>query len=634
MLNNKRHGALLLVGLLLASTLTGCSGQDEPAVTATSLPTQTAIADEEINISASIGDPDAHDIAAASNAAATAEPLPTLSLTEKQKNSINMLNHIVVFSQEVNASKNSRLFLEEAYTSLYNNTNPNAIDSRTQVEINYLFELINEYRMTAVKRERLEYVYEQNRAQAIRDAIPNPLSLLSAVRSRSLAGLLTSVVYMAVDSASSYQTGTAQADLKYLQDGWALDDEQAKTMHAMRSGTFNYMVDTVREFDLPGYLALNEKSVANFVEWKEYSNVQQKIQLFEDSRDTYAAFGPYWLTMAECYYENGDYDKCLSAIGEYEALETRIFRNDYDYARALPLAIAAAEQVLTGNEYENKVKHYVKAICDNTDNEEWALKYFAAQTYVDLFSRTNKPEYLAEAYKIARGNVSFLLIKQSALNAEYMADVKPEPVPQGATEQQRKDIDQYNALKNEERKTALPPIYEPLYLNCELLFALGDVMGISEDEIDHINGILHENSSPLFLARALDQVMWFGAEANIDASQIDAQFLGGEIVLPAAWMTDKSSIKVTVENGENVAEITDWRLNRVDRHNKEDIDTFKAHYSSQAAASTHFTAGSRVTVEVDTMPGSDAQKLVFAYDVVSTRNWLGFEMISFARVIE
>ncbi len=37
--------------------------------------------------------------------------------------------------------------------------------------------------MITEKRERLEFIYEQNRAQALRQAIPNPMGLLSVVQS-------------------------------------------------------------------------------------------------------------------------------------------------------------------------------------------------------------------------------------------------------------------------------------------------------------------------------------------------------------------------------------------------------------------------------------------------------------------
>ena len=46
-----------------------------------------------------------------------------VALTEQQSNAIAMLNYITILTQEINASKNSRVFMEQAYTSLINNGN-------------------------------------------------------------------------------------------------------------------------------------------------------------------------------------------------------------------------------------------------------------------------------------------------------------------------------------------------------------------------------------------------------------------------------------------------------------------------------------------------------------------------------
>ncbi|MCI6290542.1 MAG: hypothetical protein MR620_04475, partial [Clostridiales bacterium] len=112
--------------------------------------------------------------------------LPTASaekvfLTDEQANAIAMLNYITVLTQDINASKNSRLYLEEAYSSLINNTYPNAVDNRTLSQLAGLLDTMEGYRMIAVKRDRLQYIYEQNQAQAIRAAVPNPLSMISTV---------------------------------------------------------------------------------------------------------------------------------------------------------------------------------------------------------------------------------------------------------------------------------------------------------------------------------------------------------------------------------------------------------------------------------------------------------------------
>ena len=106
----------------------------------------------------------------------------TDGLTDEQRNSIGMLNYLTMLTQEINASKSSRLFLESAYSSLVNNTYPNAVDQETEFRLEELLDQLKNYRMNAVKRERLEFIYERNKAQAIRAAVPNPLGLLSSVQ--------------------------------------------------------------------------------------------------------------------------------------------------------------------------------------------------------------------------------------------------------------------------------------------------------------------------------------------------------------------------------------------------------------------------------------------------------------------
>ena len=152
-------------------------------------------------------------------------------LTEKQSNAINMLNYLRALGQEIRSSSNSRLYLEEAYNELDNNTNPSAVDSESLREVLNLLDDLEDFRMTTVKRERLQYLYEQAQAQSIRAAIPNPLGLLSLTRARLHPWVLISAIYMAVDTVDSYQTAAANADMEYLKNGWELDEDGEKTLH-------------------------------------------------------------------------------------------------------------------------------------------------------------------------------------------------------------------------------------------------------------------------------------------------------------------------------------------------------------------------------------------------------------------
>lgn len=189
MSRKERMIAAALAGALMLSMLTGCSRDDAaaPSEAQSSAPTSipTAVAkDVEVNAASA----EQELVAVASGV--------TDGLDETQRNSINMLNHLAVLTQEINASQNSRMYLEEAYSLLINNTLPNAVDSRTLSQLTEILDVLEKYRMIAVKRERLDYVYEQNRAQALRSVVPNPLGLLGAIKSFNLSKLAITVVHM------------------------------------------------------------------------------------------------------------------------------------------------------------------------------------------------------------------------------------------------------------------------------------------------------------------------------------------------------------------------------------------------------------------------------------------------------
>lgn len=544
-------------------------------------------------------------------------------LTDVQWNSVSMLNYLTVLSQEINSSKNSRLFLEEAYSSLLNNTYPNAVDSRTQIELEDLLDILEKYRMLSVKRDRLQYIYEQNCAQALKAAIPNPLGLLSAVKSGNLLSAATSVIYMAVDSYSSYTKYTSDTDLQYLQDGWALDDEEASTLHESRSATFSYMIDMVREHNIPGYLTLYEKAVEDFAEWNNKPNIAQRIQFLETNENTYQAFGEYWLVLAKSYFENGQYNDCLSAIAKYESIQAKIFRKDYEYANTMPYAIAAASETLSGDDYIRTVEHFIDVIVNNSDQDEWKLRYLAAQVNIDLFKKTDDKRYLQAAYDIVLNNVNRLVDTQIEQNKIYLADVVEEPYPDGATKEKKAEIDNYNKQIENARETELAPISEPLLLNCQTLFALAQELNISDNEKMKINRILHYDGNRLFLVPAIDDLFWFEVDGNIIYKELGEELkirLGEDTIrIKAKYVTPDTKITATVKraSGDDVV-FEDWVVSDVDRK-KDDFDSFIVTYYSESADDFSYEDGDMLYLTINPKDGYVSDIYEFKYSVsVST----------------
>lgn len=547
----------------------------------------------------------------------------TASLDETQRNAIAMLNYITVLTQEINASKNSRLYMEQAYSALVNNTYPNSVDSRTLSQLTGLLDTMESYRMVNVKRERLQYIYEQNQAQAIREAVPSPLGLMSAVQSFRPEKIAAAIAYMAVDSITSYNAYTSEADLQYLKDGWALDDEEAAVLHNSRKGTFSYMINMVNEYGIPGDLTLTENSVEEFVRWRNDPNVVGRIQYLESNQKAYQSYGGYWLTLSESYYENGDYAKSLEALDTYESMDVRIFRKDYDLAQILPFAISAADEVLEGEAYVDTVTHYTQLMLDNTENSNWALRYFAAQAYVDLYGKTQDESYLQKAYAVALDNINYLIAEQREMNAVYIAPVKETETPKDATKDEKNQIKDYNKMLKENRKKELAPVSEPLLLNCELLFALARELNLSEKEQSKVDSILHPSGEPAFLVQPLDARYWFAdAPQLMAAEEMEIEFGGTAIILPAVCVTDQASITVSVKekDAEEAVVLTDWKVDKVERVSKEDVSSFQVAFTSEEARKHNWAPDAEITIDVVPRVDFEFEPYHFEFTTHGTKN--------------
>lgn len=551
-------------------------------------------------------------------------------LTPTQQTSINMLNYMTVLTQEINTSKGNQLFLEAARTSLYNDTNLEAVDTKTQAQIKQLVGTIDEYCMVDVKRERLEFIYEQNRAQALRQAIPDPMGLLSTVQSGNILKAVASVVYMKVDSTASYQLASNQVELQFIKEGWELDDSETKILQNSTTAQFDYMCNMVRDYDLPDEYVVRDTDVKAFVEYSNKTNLIQKIDWLVANEKTYQKFGPYWLELVKDYYESQEWGKCIDAIKQYEVISSKINRKDDGYANALPMVIIAAKEKFSKKEYVEIARKYCEAIIDNTKDEDWVIRYFVAQTYLDIYSQTKDDIDLKSAYDVVYYNVTTLIDEQRALNSAYLSPIKEAATEKGATKREKKEVKQYNRLLKEERKVAVPPVSEALYLNCDLMFAIADERNISKTERSRIEKLLHENGEALFLTKALDNKFREKPE-SINSSDIEIKFDGESIVIPAVCISDRSQILVSI-SGSNSEKLDDWVISEVKRpKNSSTCESYTVELVSKKGKDHKYQAGDKITISVTPVIDSPDETMEFTYNAVAVKKAFVFNGISFER---
>lgn len=572
---------LFLIMVLLISVLSSC-GNKAPVADISSPEQVTAIPTANPDV---VAETSVHETEAPKE---TASPTAA-KLNDSQLKAINTLNYLTSLLQDIHDSKQNRIYLQEAFTSLKDNTHPD-IDSITQSYISDILNTLSNLRMLAVKRDHLEYIYEQKRAQALKAAIPNPLSVLNVVQSANPIKALASLAFMAVDSVGSYLSANAENDLQYLQDGWELDEQETKQLDQSQINAFNYMVDVVRDADLhkdDALLAMNQSSVKEFIEIKNTSNVHSRIQALKDNEKTYAGYGGYWLLLAQSYYELNQYEDCLSAFASYENLNMDIFRKDHDYANTIPLIISSASEAKAVDEYVPFAQKYLERLMANCENNQWNLRYFAAITYLDLYAKSKNDSYLKQAFYIAKNNVNYLIKEQSDKNTAYLKPVEKIDT-KNMKDKDKKEAEQVNKAREEKRKKELPPVYEPLWLNCTLLFSLAQQYDIPGNEKAEIEAILHNNDKPIFLVEPLDDYCWFEAKDHREEARASIDFNKGDLSIPVKYLCEGYKIEVRLTENEKTIVFDDWTMDKVERKTEGDLSTYIAKFKSKKAASHNY----------------------------------------------
>ncbi len=511
---------------------------------------------------------------------------------EEQKNSYAMMYYLAVTSENIRNAKDNRLMLDDIYSSLLNDINPGAVDETTQDHLNNLRDIIKKYRNTGTKRERLQYIYNQNKAEAMRDAIPNPLTVLLMTKPYDLNKLAMTAGYTIVDSYRNYKNASENAEKAYLTSGWELDDEELEAIYKNRERAFDYMVDMVQKNHLEGKNTLSEKDIEEFSDiCCNTPNKVEEIQRLKGEEKKYKLLGNYWFELADCYFQNKQYKECLDCVDKYIDLSSDIYRKDRMLVQLLPKAIVSAQNVYKdNNHYETVVKEYGKKIIDNAEKEDdWSERYFVAQAYIELYSKTKKQGYLKDAFNIVYENVIALLGGQREINDTYKKPVKEIEIGDSKGTE-KEDIKKYNKSLKTARETELVSLYEPLVLNCELLFSLADKVNLSQGEKKKIDSILKDN---VFLVEPIKNAYSF----NKDSEDYDIKLTKKEIIIPASLLTSKAVIEVDVTDGNGTKKIDDCKVSKVERV-EETVDMFKAHISSKQWKKMAWTDNSNITIKI------------------------------------
>jgi len=228
--------------------------------------------------------------------------------------------------------------LEDIYNRIESYTQPAMFGSETtRAQIRNLFNNITNFQIYDIRRDRIRVIRENAKARAIQQAIPSPVFFLSlASNIRDPLALVVNIVGMAAQSVTSYMSATEQADLQAYIELSKLTEQQKGQVGNLRSYMYDYMSSTAREFSLnENYDTVSREAITAFVDNLVNPNLTLKLNFLLQRQETYQNYEPYWLDLANTYFDLKRYSECLASIERYESIRVPILRPncDYDYAQ-------------------------------------------------------------------------------------------------------------------------------------------------------------------------------------------------------------------------------------------------------------------------------------------------------------
>ncbi len=397
-------------------------------------------------------------------------------IDDESHRAVAMLNYLTVQVQKILDKKENKVAIEEIYNEILNNTSPNAVDECTRNQLNTILDTINKFRLIDTDREHLQILFENDQAEALHSAMPDPTYLLSAAVSGDSLRAIASIAMTGLSSWTNYNNAKNNAKLTNLKEEWKLDEQEQNEIHDLRRDTFNYLIETVNNYGIPDEYTLNEKSVEEFVKISNTEKATNRKISLEGNEDIYSRYGPYWGLLAKTYYELDEYKNCLDAIKNYEIVRAKIFRYDNDFAMALPYAILSLEKVY-GNDakYFSEMQRYLNLLEKETPKEKWQMRYFIAQSYLSLAEKkvSIKNECLRKALEISKNDLNTLSNVQKQWFDDYLKPVD-EKIADNLTKDGEKKRKEEIKKEKQRKETELIPYHEGFLTVSQLYFELAE----------------------------------------------------------------------------------------------------------------------------------------------------------------
>ena len=294
-----------------------------------------------------------------------------------------LINHINCSVTRIK-NANDAIVLEEEYNSI--NQNAILLDSIKDKEMVELIcdimDAIVSMRIEEKERQFLKEELDQGMSDAMYDAIPNPLNLISANPISAICNIATA----AASSYMNYKKAKANLTKKFKRSNWELDKNRMVYLNELNKCLLEKYWIIVDRYKLPDYYRVVEDDVIHLIERLKDENGERRYAFLKDKdvEETYKFLPVYWYHRGRAAYENGDMVDAMTALSRFQIYEkdySKILRHNKTAASVAMLKLNIMLQAEDGSFNATEIEEQLKIILKNATKNDWNMLYYAALVY-------------------------------------------------------------------------------------------------------------------------------------------------------------------------------------------------------------------------------------------------------------
>ena len=319
------------------------------------------------------------------------------------KNALFYINHFNMVVSKI-TSYNNPMVLEEEYNAI--SMNSIRLDTIKDVEVIDIIQEIMDYITEMRLQERARTMLKNELDQGMSDALMDSLSGISTGGAVSPLGMAANLVTSAACAGITYQKVMGELKNNYKKEVWTLDNEKIKEVNDLNKHLLRKYWQIIQRYKLNDDYRVTEEGVKRFFARLKDEDENRRYRFLKQNEKGYSYLPIYWFYRGETAYKMGKYDDAEIAFDTYQKnhivfddkhekdlsfiqnegmdmYNGKILRCD---SIAAKVAMLRAENRLAMKKSEDKITEtekeffmdQINIIHENTFDEEWSMRYYAA----------------------------------------------------------------------------------------------------------------------------------------------------------------------------------------------------------------------------------------------------------------